>query len=175
MLVIFAVVGLLVVFAIAAVAIGRESHRLSGQAPRPVFDLDEAVAWVAEQLPFEVSAVLSHDDVDRIMRWHLEHLQRVHAQEPGAGDPGLPPSPFSVVDEHEAVDGLLARASAEGFDYTSDQVQAVLAAELSYLELIGAMGPAELANSPEGGGIRPSPGDTMAVPEKGGGPAEQTL
>lgn len=174
MLVIFAVVGLLVVFVIAAVAIGRESHRLSAQAPRPVFDLDEAVAWVAEQLPFEVSAVLSHDDVDRIMRWHLEHLQRVHAQEPGADAPGLPPSPFSVMGEHEAVDGLLARASAEEFDYTSDQVQAVLAAELRYLERIGAMGPAELADHPESGGIRPSPGDTMAAPEKGGGPAEQT-
>ena len=151
MLVIFAVVGLLVVFLIAAVAIGRESHRLSGQAPRPVFDLDEAVAWVAEQLPFEVSAVLSHDDVDRIMRWHLEHLQRVHAEEPGRDDPRLPPSPFSVVGEEEAVDGLLVRASAEELDYTSDQVRAVLAAELSYLELIGAMGPAELANFPEGG------------------------
>ena len=153
MLVVFAVVGLLVVFVIAAVAIGRESHRLSGQAPRPVFDLDEAVAWVAEQLPFEVSAVLSHDDVYRIMRWHLENLQPVHAQEPGGDDPGLPPSPFSVVSEEEAVDALLARASAEGFDYSSDQVQAVLAAELSYLELIGAMGPAELTNHPESGGI----------------------
>ena len=153
MLVIFAVVGLLVVFVIAAVAIGRESHRLSGQAPRPVFDQDEAVAWVAEQLPFEVSAVLSHDDVDRILRWHLEHLQRVHAEAPGGDDPGLPPPPFSVVGEQEAVEGLRARASAEEFDYTSDQVKAVLAAELSYLELIGAMGPAELTNSPEGGGI----------------------
>ncbi|CAN5217156.1 hypothetical protein BH24ACT1_BH24ACT1_11610 [soil metagenome] len=153
MLVIFAAVGLVVVFVIAAVAIGRESHRLSAQSPRPVFDLDEAVTWVAEQLPFEVSAVLSHDDVDCILHWHLEHLRRVQAEVPGGDGTGLPPSPFSVVGEQEVVERLLAQASADGFDYTLGQVQAVLEAELAYLELIGAMGPAEPTNLSEHGGI----------------------
>jgi hypothetical protein len=150
MLVVFAAVGLVVVFVIAAVAIGRESNRLSAQAPRPVFDLDEAVAWVAEQLPFEVSAVLSHDDVSRILRWNLEHLQDAGSTDDlGSLDPTLPPSPFSVVGEQEAVERVLARSAPGGFDFTSSQVGAVLEAQLAYLELIGAMGPAETRNLPE--------------------------
>lgn len=153
MLVVFAAVALVVVFVIAAVAIGRESHRLSSQAPRPVFNLDEAVTWVADQLPFDVSAVLSHDDVDRLLRWHLGYLERVHGGAPAGNDPGPPPSPYSVVDEQEVAERLWAQASAEGFDYTLGQVHAVLQAELAYLELIGAMGPAASADLPKGGGI----------------------
>lgn len=147
MLVAFAAVGLLVVLVIAAVAVGRESNRLAAQAPRPVFDLDEAVAWVAEQLPFEVSAVLSHDDVSRILRWNLEHLQEGgQADATSAGDSDLPPSPLSVVEEQEAVQQVLDRAAAGGLDLTASQVEAVLEAQLAYLDLIGAVGPAEPAS-----------------------------
>lgn len=153
MLVAFAVVGLVLVFVIAAVAVGRESNRLSAQAPRPVFDLDEAVAWVAEQLPFEVSAVLSHDDVSRILRWNLEHLQESGPTDGAeAHDPALPPSPMSVVGEQEALDRVLARAATEDVDYTSSQLRAVLQAQLAYLDRIGAMGPAETAGVPESDG-----------------------
>ena len=47
----FAVVGGLLVFVIAAVVVGRETGRLARQAPRPVFDVDEAVVWIADHLP----------------------------------------------------------------------------------------------------------------------------
>ncbi|HWH35937.1 MAG TPA: hypothetical protein VNT56_11555 [Acidimicrobiales bacterium] len=176
MLLVFAALGLALVFVIAAVAVGRESQRLAAQAPRPVFDLDEAVAWVADELPFEVSAVLSHADVARMLAWNLEHLQQVGA---AAGndraDTDLPPSPFSVVGESEAIERILSRAGTDGRDYTPEQVRAVLEGELAYLRLIGALGPADGASVAENDGPRRGGGDTMAAPEKGGGPAEQTL
>jgi hypothetical protein len=150
MLVIFAAVGLVAVFVIAAVAVGRESSRLSAQAPRPVFDLDEAVAWVAEQLPFEVSAVLSHEDVSHILRWNLEYLLEAGStHDPASDDPALPPSPMSVVGEQQAVEHVLARAASAGSEFTPSQVGAVLEAQLAYLDLIGARGPAEVAGAPE--------------------------
>ena len=62
MIVVYLLVALALVFAIAAVVVGREARRLDAEPPRPVFDPDEAVEWVANHLPFEVSAVLSHDD-----------------------------------------------------------------------------------------------------------------
>ena len=58
MTVLLSVVALAIIFALAAVVVGREARRLDAVPPRPVFDLDEAVEWVAEHLPFEVSAVL---------------------------------------------------------------------------------------------------------------------
>lgn len=175
MLVLFAAVGLVLVLVIAAVAIGRESQRLAAQAPRPVFDLAEALPWVAERLPFDVSAVLSYEDVERILRWHLDHVDQIESGDADGQAPGMPPPPFSVVGEQEALEAVLARAASGGFDYTPAQVKAVLEAELAYLQLIGAIGPGESAIPPEHSGTGGSAGDTMSVPEKGGGPAEQTL
>ena len=76
--VIYGFVAVAIVFAIAAVVIGREARRLDAVPPQPTFDLDEAVQWVAENLPFEVSAVLSHDDVRRIIVAILDELGVEH-------------------------------------------------------------------------------------------------
>lgn len=144
MLVVFAALALAAVFVIAAVAVGRESSRLTSQPPRPVFDLEEAVASVAEALPFEVSAVLSHDDVRHILGWSLERLQvpEVPANHTGGGTEGAL-GDLVVVSGAETADYVVERAGAGGLDCTSEQVQAVLDAQLAYLQSIGAVGPTE--------------------------------
>ncbi|HEX9968976.1 MAG TPA: hypothetical protein VGB03_02470 [Acidimicrobiales bacterium] len=131
------VVGL--VFAIAAVVVGREARRLDAEPPRPVFDLDEAVEWVAEHLPFEVSAVLSHDDVRRIIDLNLEFFRSKAASGNGHA-PSATDTPV-VVGGAETVDYVLRRAAALGESYTAPQVHAVLDAQMTYLEAIGAIGP----------------------------------
>jgi len=134
------VLALLLVFAIAAAVVGRETHRLVEEAPRPVFDLDEAVNWVAADLPFEVSAQLSHDDVRQLLTWSLEHLATASASSNGHGPTATGPA---VVATGETVDHVLARATAAGLDCTAPQVHAVLEAQLGYLQAIGAIGPPE--------------------------------
>ncbi len=135
------------VFAIAAVVIGREARRLDAEPPRPVFDLDEAVEWVAEHLPFEVSAVLSHDDVRRIIDWNLEFFRMKSTSSNGHSVPSEGPV---VVGGAETVDYVLRKATAVGEDYTAPQVHAVLDAQMTYLEEIGAVGP--VADPNEGRG-----------------------
>lgn len=128
-----------VVFAIAAVLIGREAKRLDAVPPRPVFDIGEAVAFVAEHLPFEVSAVLSHDDVRQIIDWNLEFFRTK-----GVSGNGHAPNPVDapvVVGGAETVDYVLAKAAATGADYSAAQIHAVLDAQMQYLEAIGAIGP----------------------------------
>lgn len=127
------------VFVIAAVAIGREARRLSAQPPRPVFDLDEAVAWVADHVPFEVAAELSHDDVRQIIRWQLEYFRTRGVSGNGHG-PEAPTGPV-VVGGPETVEFVLGRARRTGLEYTAAQVHAVLEAQMGYLEVIGAVGP----------------------------------
>jgi len=122
------VVAFVVVFVIAAVVIGRETNRLSQQSPRPVFDMDEAIEWIAERLPFEVSAELSHDDVRQIVQWSLDHLAV------SADDEVL------VVDE-ETLAYVQVRARDGGHPWTERQIQSVLDVQLLYLEAIGAAGP----------------------------------
>ena len=146
------VAALLVVFAIAAAVVGRETSRLLDEAPRPVFDLDEAVEWVAADLPFEVSAQLSHDEVRQLLTWSLEHL----ATPLVPGERIVPSSTGpSVVAASETVDHVVDRARAAGLVCTPTQVAAVLEAQLGYLRAIGAMGPPELG---EGGPERPAGG-----------------
>jgi hypothetical protein len=127
-----------VVFAIAALVIGREARRLDAQPPRPVFDMDQAVAWVADHLPFDVSAVLSHDDVRKIIDWNLEYFRTKGVS--GNGSTVHSEGPV-VVGGAETVDWVLARAQAVGTTYTAAQVHAVLDAQMTYLEAIGAIGP----------------------------------
>jgi hypothetical protein len=135
---IYGAIGLVAVVAIALVVIGREARRLDAVPPRPVFDMDEAVAWVAEHLPFEVSAVLSHGDVRNIIDWNLEYFRTK-----GASGNGSTPhfDAQVVVGGAETVDWVLIKAQQSGAAYTAAQVHAVLDAQMIYLEAIGAIGP----------------------------------
>jgi hypothetical protein len=135
---IYAVLAVAIVFAIAAVVIGREARRLDAVPPQPLFDLDEAVEWVAEHLPFEVSAVLSHADVRQIIDWNLEYFRSKGVS--GNGHDPHVEGPV-VVGGAETVDYVLLRAQAVGSPYTPSQVHAVLDAQMTYLEAIGAIGP----------------------------------
>lgn len=132
------VIAVVVVFAIAAVVIGREARRLDAVPPRSVFDIDQAVAWVADHLPFEVSAELSYDDVRKIIDWNLEYFRSKGAS--GNGSRPRPEGPV-VVGGAETVDWVLARAHELGSHYKAEHVHAVLDAQMSYLEAIGAIGP----------------------------------
>src|SRR6187397_2933660 len=73
--VLLAVVAAVLVVVIALVAVGREAFTLSAQPKQALFDLEEAVEFVADRLPDEVTAVLTYDDVRSILRWHLEYLR----------------------------------------------------------------------------------------------------
>ncbi len=148
MVLVIAAVALAAVLAIAAVAIGRESSRLAAEPPRPVFDLEEAVTWVAGHLPFEVAAVLSHDDVRRMLQWSLTYLRSRGLSGNGTGPSAV--GDTVVVGEQESVDYVLQRGREGGFDYTREQVRAVLDAELAYLAAIGAAGPADAGELSEG-------------------------
>src|SRR5438270_13592898 len=147
MAVVFAVLVLALVFGIAAAVIGREARRLDAVPPNPVFDLNEAVSWVAEHLPFEVSAVLSHDDVRRIIDWNLEYFRSKGVA--GNGQSAHVHGPV-IVGGAETVDHVLRRAEALGSPYTPAQVHAVLDAAMTYLEVIGAVGPEAPPGEAEG-------------------------
>lgn len=132
---VFLVVG--VVLAIAAGAIGREARRLDAVPPRSVFDMDEAVEWVAENLPPDLQALLSYDDVRRVLGWNLEFFKTK-----GVSSNGSTPhvdTPI-VVGGAETVDYVLMKAAGAGVDLSAPQVHAVLDAQLGYLRAINAIG-----------------------------------
>ena len=130
------------VFVIAAVSIGREAHRLDAVAPRAVYMLDDAVAFVAAQLPAESQARLTFDEVQQLL---VAHMRWLHAQ-------GLQPDkvvdlPQDIRDvvlitEDQLTGYLLAEAGKAGVELLEDvDVVYVVQAHLAYFDAIGAVGP----------------------------------
>jgi hypothetical protein len=151
---IFVVVGAVAVFAVAAVTVGREAFRL-GHQPRPtIFDLDEAVAYVADDLSDEAQALLSYDEVRGLVFAELEHLRdqgiiALPGEESERGRMVVEPTAAGngeadsvVVDDDDAVAVVLGQAETQGIDVTDEDVFAVVASLHRYLAAIGAVGPA---------------------------------
>ncbi|HEX7097155.1 MAG TPA: hypothetical protein VF183_14820 [Acidimicrobiales bacterium] len=145
MLVVLLVLAGLLVFAIAAATIGTTVARLATQPSPTVWKLDEAVEWIADRLPFEVAAEISHDDVRRILQWHLDYFQGVGlASEFGeelGGDAVARDVDAVVAEDEELVDYVVARALEDGRGVRPLDVVCVLDLQLKYLDEIGAIGP----------------------------------
>jgi len=138
MVVLYVVIAFAVVFAVAAVVVGREARRLDARPPAATFDLDEATEWVADHLPFEVSAVLSYADVRQIIEWNLDYMRGRGMA--AIGRAPTAPGAVEVVPE-ELADYVMDRARALNSPYSKDQVAAVLDAQFGYFDAIGAIGP----------------------------------
>lgn len=132
-------VGLAVVavVCIALVAVGRVTAQLAAAPPQARFDMAEAVEFVASAVPDEVSAQLSFDEVERLLRWHLDYLGSNDLTDGVRYAVG---SGLIVVADDETLVYLMGRADQVGWDVTRGQAAAVLTAENAYLESIGAIG-----------------------------------
>jgi hypothetical protein len=139
----FVAVAAVLVFVIAAVTVGREAFRLGHQPPPTIFDLEEAVAQVADDLPFESQARLTYDEVSQLIRAELDHLERSGVlAEPGS-EVALPggDTPEVVLADDESVAVVLGRAEDLGLDVTDEDVYRVIVGLHQYLAGIGAVGP----------------------------------
>ncbi len=132
--VVLIVVAVVLVVAIAFYAVGREVVLLEQRVAPSVYELEEAVPFIAERLPDEVTARISHADVRWILRVDAEELEAATAEAVADGDDD------EVVDPDGAVGRVLARIGDERPDLLDEDVVAVLDARLEYLRAIGAVG-----------------------------------
>jgi hypothetical protein len=135
------VVGALVVglvLAVAALVLLREQARMRARPPRAVFQLDDAVEWVARHLPAGPADELAPADVRRIVSLQLEYMSRKGAATNGSTPKTRGPV---VVGGSETVHFVLEATRAAGEAYTPEQVYAVVETQLAYLRAIGAIGP----------------------------------
>jgi hypothetical protein len=132
------IVGGVVVFVVAAVAVGRVTHALANDSERSVFDVEESTEFVAQALPDAVTAELSYDDVTTILKLFHDHL---HARGVAttAGEDASSPD-VRIVDPAEGVDHIMMRTKLAGVEYARRDVEAVVAAQLEYFAAIGVIG-----------------------------------
>lgn len=130
------IVAAVIVVVIALVAVGRVVGETAAQPAHKVFDSGEALAFVSEALPDEVTAELSYDEVTRLMRLHLEYVQMHHL---APEDPEDPSANLVVMGEEDPVDHILRRAVEHKRPVERHHAQAVVTAQLAYFEAIGAL------------------------------------
>jgi len=154
MTILFWLLGAALVFAIAAVAVGKVTASLAASPTRAVYDVQQSVDFVAEALPDELTARLSYDDVHTILHLYHDHL---HAKglATTAGDPEAERGAV-VISTEEAVADVVRRAANRDRTLDPDDVEAVIEAQLAYFDAIGVVGPvvsgpgeADLVDRPE--------------------------
>lgn len=147
------------IFAIAAVTIGRVAATGARTARQAVFDLDEAVDFVADRLPYELQARMSHDDVRAVLAWYLDELEaeRVAYERDELrlpDDPSIDPVPRDdsdedgvadvpetiVLDEQTLAARVIGRAEEAELGLSDVDVLLVLEEGEHYLQAIGAVG-----------------------------------
>ncbi len=144
MLIVLLVVAAIGVFITAAVAVGAAVNRTAAQPPPAVLQLDEAVDWIADRLPFEVAAEISHADVRRILLWQLDYFDTIGLASDGGAELGGEVVPVDhelvVADDDAAVDYVVGRAAEQGGELSALHVVCVLDLQMQYLQEIGAVG-----------------------------------
>jgi hypothetical protein len=142
MAIVFLVVGALAVFAIAAVFVGSEAFRLGHQTPAAIFDLDEAVEAVGDDLPDASQARLTYDEVRSLIVATLSYLQTKGLLGlPGEDVAQGPGRPEVTIADDDAVAVVLGAVESQGLDVADEDAFQVLHALLAHLDRIGALGP----------------------------------
>ena len=136
-----AVASLLVV-GVAVAAVSRVSVELEGTIAPALLEIDDAVEAVAEALPFEVSAVISHSDVDTVIRWVLDWFEDLGLSSDFGEELGgeWVVDDRVVADEVGAAEHAVARSLEEASRIDPLHVTVIVDAFITYLRDIGAVG-----------------------------------
>lgn len=144
---IFVVLSALSAFVIAAVSVGSVVQSQIAKARPAVYDIEEAVEFVAENLPDDVTAQISYDDVRQVLEWHLAYLEAKGVASE-ATDADLVES-LVVVGDAEPIAWILGKADESEMELTDEHVAAILLAQERYFTYIGAFGPRVNSSIPD--------------------------
>ena len=142
MVYLFAIVGAVLVFAIAAAFVGSETFRLGHTPTTAIFDMDEAVQVVGEGLSDDAAAGLTFDELRQLIGFALDHFRdKGLSARPGEELEFAADGPPVVVADDDAVAVVLGRADDAGIEFSDGAVLEVLDRLLGHLVDIGAVGP----------------------------------
>ncbi|MEY3806367.1 MAG: hypothetical protein RIR69_1179 [Actinomycetota bacterium] len=137
-----AVLSAVLVFVIASVVIGREARRLDAVAPRVIYEIDQAVEFVANALPPSTQARLTMEEVRALLLGHLNWLAERDLMPVDVTDRVQDIDSPVIVDETVLSAHLLREAENRGVELLDDvDVVHVVDAHNAYFAAIGAVGP----------------------------------
>ncbi len=126
-----------VVFAIAAGTVGAVSADLAARPQRVIYDIEQAVDFIAGDLPESVTAVASYDQVRQVVEWRIDQLERIGLASEKVDD--STPDALIVVEEDETLAAVLALADATELGLSDVEVAAIFASDDRFRRRIGAV------------------------------------
>lgn len=136
------VVAGVITFLIAALVTGREARRLNALAPRAVYQIDQAIAFVVETIPDQTKARLTMAELEQLLTLHVNWLHEKGLQPDAVIDRRQDIAEPVVVSDDALIGYLLGQAEEAGVALLDDvDVVTVVQAHLAYFDAIGAVGP----------------------------------
>lgn len=135
MLIVFIVLAAVGTVVIGLVVVGREVALGASRARPAVFDLEEAVAFIAEGLPEGTAARLTYDDVRWVLRTDADQLEAV------TDDADHLELGSAILEEGPSLARVLGAADREHMEMSDADIAAVIEGRTRYLRAIGAIGP----------------------------------
>ena len=134
--------GSILIVLIAVFAVSRVSVELEGTVAPALLEMEAAVEVVSAAIPFEVSAVVSHDNVETVIRWVLEWFDELGFVSDFGEEMGgeWVRGERAVADEIGAVDFAVSRGIEEESPIDSLHITVIVDAFVAYLRDIGAVG-----------------------------------
>ncbi len=130
------IVAAVLIIVIAFYAVGHAVATTDAMPDQIVVDMHEAIEFCAEALPVDATAVLSYDELRRLLRLHTEWIQAYHwaPDTPEQSDAG----PI-VFEQFDALPYVLERAEITGLDVPEHLAAAAIEAHSTYLQVAGAI------------------------------------
>ena len=136
------VIATVLVFAIAAVIVGREARRLDSVAPRAVYELEQATKFVADHLPVSTQARVTYEELRKLLVFHMRWLHDHGLQPEGVTDLRQDIAQELVINEDTVAAYLLGAAEKSRIEILDDvDVFHIVQTHLDYFNAIGAIGP----------------------------------
>ena len=128
-------------FLIAALAIGREAHRLDRIAPRVTYQIEEAVDFVAKQIPLSTQSRLTFSGLNILIVAHMNWLHSLGLLPEGVIDREQDDSRDVLITENSLVAFLIGVAERSELHSINDvDLAHVTTSHIQYLRAIGCLG-----------------------------------
>jgi hypothetical protein len=126
---VFAIAALVAVLAVFGIGMVLQERGRRVDDGVVVYGVDDAVVYIWERVPEDMTGVIGRADIRRILEWEMLYLQQPSKREGPAVVGGLDAAAF-----------VQQRAHETGHSYEPEAIFVVLDLQADYLQAIGAVG-----------------------------------
>ena len=120
------------------------SARLRQTPAQTMLDIEEAVEFIADNLPNEISMRVTHDEVRLLLRWQITYFRKRGVASYGSIDAEAEAAALRnktvIAHEDDLVDELIRRSKKSGLELDAVDIVCVVDLGIQFLRNIGAIG-----------------------------------